>query len=87
MRVCYRICRLQASFALADSLLRVFVCFAELVAGQQAMRLGRKAIAQDFLVQKQILQEELHNMTAAQQRVSGFFHFRARFSFSLNKMP
>ena len=40
----------------------------ELVAGQRAMRVGRKAIAQDFLVQKQILASELHDMTMAQQR-------------------
>jgi hypothetical protein len=32
------------------------------------MRIGRKAIAQDFLVQKQILSSELHDMTMAQQR-------------------
>jgi len=32
------------------------------------MRLGRKAIAQDFLVQKQILASELQDMTMAQQR-------------------
>jgi hypothetical protein len=32
------------------------------------MRIGRKAIAQDFLVQKQILSSELNDMTMAQQR-------------------
>ena len=36
----------------------------------QAMRMGRKAIAQDFLVQKQVLQGELHAMTASQQRAA-----------------
>jgi hypothetical protein len=45
------------------------VCgLSELVAGQHAMRIGRKAIAQDFIVQKQILSSELHEMTRAQQR-------------------
>ena len=34
------------------------------------MRMGRKAIAQDFLVQKQVLQGELHSMTASQQRAA-----------------
>ena len=32
------------------------------------MRVARKAIAQDFLVQKQVLASELHEMTMAQQR-------------------